>query len=681
LEECCQILWELGRDDERQLNPFPDHAIRVLQDIAGYHNPRQSILYKEQIVNFLEKLSAKPDVHEHKYSIFEIIHQILGKEGTYTTSNAATITYHPYALNASALLPLRARAISILEKGFTGESPAVVNRAFFCLLHALSYSHGSFGRPISQEEENQWLPEQFSILEIITKILKSSHSKVLDLLVQKNMHWLKKHAHHDEIKLKVCEIFSLIIVDYDFRIYRALQGDIFDLLVEEGDFDKQREAISQELEQLALEIIETEKTPSGIFQKLDDILETLEDYRCAPQPKDLLYKIALNNTELAINLFKLVVQNPEKSIAKYSSAFLYPLSHHEKFDSVVEAGIATGNKDIILNIIYAYAWGIFSNSIVRPSSINHLRKIMDLKDITYIPTLLNAISNLGRIQPSTAKDLLLEIKIDEKHANIFCHCINDQFGIPMSEFTKKDIQQILDTLVPLNIFGSDRYHIENFLKKAGHNYPELIITFLIDRLKESHRTDVKISEYIPLPYLGFDLVLFDPAIIQDLDRFVIQVLDLVLSYEGNDNFWFPKIFETVSNGYSNKAIQAMRKWLRPLNERKILSVALVLREAPENFLFDQYEFIGDLLQCAKEISGDCLKQVESNIFNISFSGSWTRSFGEPSQKHSNLKENALKITQNFSAIHPAHGFYLDIVKSAEREIEEGRARDEELEYE
>ena len=36
LPRCCNLLWELGRDDGRDINPNPDHAMRVLVDLAGY---------------------------------------------------------------------------------------------------------------------------------------------------------------------------------------------------------------------------------------------------------------------------------------------------------------------------------------------------------------------------------------------------------------------------------------------------------------------------------------------------------------------------------------------------------------------------------------------------------------------------------------------------------------------
>ena len=36
LPRCCNLLWELGRDDDRMPHSKPDHAIRVLTDLGGY---------------------------------------------------------------------------------------------------------------------------------------------------------------------------------------------------------------------------------------------------------------------------------------------------------------------------------------------------------------------------------------------------------------------------------------------------------------------------------------------------------------------------------------------------------------------------------------------------------------------------------------------------------------------
>lgn len=684
LEECCQILWELGKDDGRELNPSPEHAIRVLQDIAGYNNPRQPVLFKEKIVSFIEKLSKTPRIHEHKYSIFSIIDPILRKEGEYTTTNAATFTFHPYGLNASVLLPVRAKAIKILKECFLDKTkPAVITKALSSLQKGLSYAHGSFGRSISVEEVNQWLPEQREILDIIKKGVQTNNDKPLHLLVMKDLRWLEKHAHHDEIKEKVKEILLLIIKDYDYRIYKALYGDFFDFWDEERDFNKQQEAINNELEQLAKETIEVEKTHLGIFKKLNNALALLEAYKCDCKPNHFLSKIAMKSPDTGIELFRMVIKNTDSAISKYSSSLIWPSSKHRHFNSMIKDGIATKDKNIILNIIHAYAWGIFidKSTSVTTNNIAHLKEIINMKNKTMTSALLNAISNLGRIDPQVAKELLLTVEIEENSADAFCHSINDAYGIPIAVFTKNDFENILNIFMPFHIFKGQHYHVDELLKKISQLHPDLIISFLIKRLKYSQKANIKVREYAPLPYLGFDVALFDSTNIESSEEHVRQILDLTLHRSNKDTFWLPKLFETVSNKYSDKSIQILKEWVESKDADKIQSVSLLLREAPESFLFDNYVFIGNLIEKAKNISEDCFRLVTSNLFGISYSGGWSRSYGQPSQKHLRLKENGLETAQKFSPAHPAHSFYIAIAEDAERTIKEELARDEELEYE
>jgi hypothetical protein len=58
-EQACQILWELGRDDRRELNQFPNHAIRVLADLAAYA-PGKPVLYSAKVLNAAERWLKDP---------------------------------------------------------------------------------------------------------------------------------------------------------------------------------------------------------------------------------------------------------------------------------------------------------------------------------------------------------------------------------------------------------------------------------------------------------------------------------------------------------------------------------------------------------------------------------------------------------------------------------------------
>ena len=685
LRRCCEILWELGKDDERELNPHPDHPIRILQNIAGYNNPQQTIAFKECVVTFLESLSEKPDTHKHKQSIFAIINELLAKEGRYTTSNAATFAFHPYILNAEALLPIRRRAIKILEKYFFDKNnPSIVVKALSSLQVALGYAHGSFGRVISKEEEDQWLPEQLSVLEIISKGLSLNKDLPLRVIVKKDLRWLEKHAHHDEIKEGIRKIFSSIAEDFDFRFYKALNGIFFDLLDSGIGYHEEQEKIGKELENLTEEFLTVADTPQKVFDTIDKALGELNTYLCDLRPGDFLSAIVSKSPDIGIFLYKHILMNPDCNIAPYSSALIWPIKrcpeHAGELNEMIKEGIASNNEILILNIAHLYAWGAFLKDFTAADLLN-VKNMILFGSKKVMPSILHVISNLGQIDAKQAKELLFMVEFRCDIAENICSCINEKHGIPFSSFDMQELETILKKLIPLHIFDREHYHIEQLLELIASKHPDLVISFLIQRLEYSHSAKKKVEDYIPFPYLGFDVRLFDIAKLKDPKKYMRQARDTVSLPGEKDTFWLPKLFQAVSNDYSKDSVEILSEWLGAKEEEKLIGISLLLREANSGFLFAQYQFIGQLIDEASQISDECLKTVESNLFGLAVSGARTWSHGQPAAEDVKLKSNGQKTAKKFDEAHLAHKFYIDVSNYGEGRIKEELARDQELEYE
>ena len=61
LPRCSNLLWGLGRDDNRDLNPNPDHAMRVLADLGSYEIGKPFIVTRG-VLDTMEKLLEAPAV-------------------------------------------------------------------------------------------------------------------------------------------------------------------------------------------------------------------------------------------------------------------------------------------------------------------------------------------------------------------------------------------------------------------------------------------------------------------------------------------------------------------------------------------------------------------------------------------------------------------------------------------
>lgn len=97
LPRCCDLLWELGRDDERNTGSYPDHPLRVLADLASYEIGKPFAV-NLGVLEAVEKLLESPRVHEHAHSPLEIIDPMLAKTGYSAHSEGNRFVFRPFTL-------------------------------------------------------------------------------------------------------------------------------------------------------------------------------------------------------------------------------------------------------------------------------------------------------------------------------------------------------------------------------------------------------------------------------------------------------------------------------------------------------------------------------------------------------------------------------------------------------
>ena len=97
IPRCFSLLWELGSDDVRDINPSPDHGMRVLADLASYDVGKPFVV-SHLMLDALEKLLEDPRCHEHVHSPLDIIDPMWEKTGHSTRSEGHNIVFRPFTL-------------------------------------------------------------------------------------------------------------------------------------------------------------------------------------------------------------------------------------------------------------------------------------------------------------------------------------------------------------------------------------------------------------------------------------------------------------------------------------------------------------------------------------------------------------------------------------------------------
>jgi hypothetical protein len=97
-KRACECLWELGKGDARELNPRPDHAIRILSELCAVR-PDKPLPFNDAMVDFGLSLLDRDDAWNHKYSPFDILKGILHPEGHTTEALGRRFAIKKFSIN------------------------------------------------------------------------------------------------------------------------------------------------------------------------------------------------------------------------------------------------------------------------------------------------------------------------------------------------------------------------------------------------------------------------------------------------------------------------------------------------------------------------------------------------------------------------------------------------------
>jgi len=683
-EKSCDILWDLGKKETRELNPYPESPIRILLDLAEY-GIRKPKAYNVKMLGCIKKWLQQDDAYSYRYSPLDILVKLLAKEGEDMEFRAGGISMRGFPLNFDAVNDLRKEALIILQQHLDPQKPKhIISRSLDLLIDSLRYPLGVFGRQPSEEEYKYLEKEQKSILNIIKEAIPILNSEALNTIIKKDLRWYQLHGRTDEIKSVVQDLIDSIEETDIFRIYRVVIGNFREFLEHDHNWEKHNQIIDKEVKEVTRIILNNYPSGQDIFNLINSIINDVLQFKLSVNPNHILSQIAKDSPDIGIELFKLIIDNPDAELSRFLSALIWPLKLNEKYCEVMDALIrkAIVNKDYwpCLNIAHSFSYGVDE---YRESDYINIKELLKFNQEDITKALVHGLAKIGQKDAAMAYEMSLLIDFNKIPGIVedFCSIFDDKYGASLGKLTEDQIELILKKLLRINIFKGQHWHTDQFLKNIADTYPGLIVSFFVKRLAYAREEDMRSRDYAPLPYLDLDHDFFKIEQIKDADKYIRVIRDLALSPEEMDTFWLPRLFKIVSNNFLEESLNVLKEWFRLKEKQKLEAISLLLREADQGFLFARYEFIGELIYEAANISSDCLKNVKSSLFGIAVSGGSTRSHGQPSQKNIQLRDKGEEIAKKFQPGHPAEQFYKEVSEYGSVQIKEELERDQELEYE
>ena len=682
LPRCCNLLWELGRDDNRNLHSNPDHGVRVLADLGSYEVGKPLSVISG-VLDTIEKLLEDPNSHDHFHSPLAIIDPMLAKTGFSAHAEGYNFVYRPFTLKYENIKSIRQRSISLIGLCLSSNDLRISLRALASLENALRGPLPVFNMKISDEDLEQWRPEQLEILTLISDLARRSTDLVTLIRIREVLFGHRRYNPSAEVRDKAESIVSSIAESFEIRLTQELL-DPFHMddwqpneESEDDDSELRLEKWEQMRRDLVVEFLDHSEHAGKAYEILTDRIQTINAAGFHHNPHAILDVLGNAAPEFAAGLCDIIVDNPNGPLARHLHSLLTNVRiwSAEQARQIGQRALRRGSNILCSAVAWSYQSSGWAEDATA-EDIELIRELLDYEDINVRGLAIGSLSALAKARPRAAIDLAKGVEVGENvHlAQNLCQLFSDGRGVPFQELTSDDLKTLLSKLE--DVHDLDDYHINTFLVNASEQNTRAVVGLLLTRIRKK---DDEGANYDALPILGFQNPLIGLAVSPDHETILREIRDTLIEPVSSVEYWISKLFREVSLDFESAAsLKVLDEWINSGDAARIQSAARLVSRAQPAFVFKNVEFTANLLERAYDASSDCYRSVASNLTSCAISGPRSGTPGRPMSEDVAIRDQASAIMSRFDAGSPQYRFYDSLVNFAKASIREDLLRDKEL---
>jgi transcriptional regulator with XRE-family HTH domain len=675
LPKALDLLWELAITDERSTNQFPDHALRVLRDLAEFELGKPAE-YNAAIVDAATEWFA----NDQETSPFSVLEPMLATEGSRQTYQDFTITFQPFSLNVAAVTPLRDRVISLaLSEAKCGDVRRAV-AGVHILESALRYPSGMYGRPVSDDERDQWTPGFVSTIERLGEVVASACDPAVIVAIRKALHWHSSYSGTATRPVAESTVEGLPD-DLEHRVALIIHDGWGHLMRDrDDDFEVAQQKIEQRLADAVTDLctLDDEAIVRLLSRRLS--VERTAFGPTAGHPAPLVAELVRARPSLAPMLTDLIVSGDAAGLESLLPVVVATYAELDAPAALVRARqlLTTDSPEVTRGVAQALGW----NRGMRPLAQGERDLVLALAKHadSYVRQQAAFVAQrVANEAPADAARIIAAIDFSDspKLAGEVFTCFSaPHYGLAWEALTKAQVASVRRRLVAVPEI--DEYWVTAFLANLSVRDPAWVIELLQDRV--SHAEGLKtLGGYQPLPF-NWD----NRLRVREHPDFVLHLRRLHAWIAAEPDSWVrqemgAEIFQEVAVSYDQAVRAVLQEALASTDERDIRAVAAMLRKAHRTIIWDSPEFVSSSLRAAARFGDDCRKAVASGFWGATISGGRMGAPGQPFREDIEQRDRSTDVAKSFPRGSIEEQFYVAMAASAEqsisRSVVEDRATD------
>lgn len=679
----CELLWEIGRQDKRELNQHPSHAIRTLKELCAVE-PNKPVGYNSRVVEFGVSLLTRAESFEHVFTPFDFLRGILATEGHTTEGDARTITLKGFQVNYDAVADLRAKVVDAAFLMLVRPPVRVACLAAKFLGSALHYPIGILNSRVPAILEQKYTAEFAKTLERLRVIVTSGTLEPLVIIaIADAISW---HCNYSDRGTGTVAkaIMESLPSSLEFRTLGALADGWGQIFIGRFEPSTWQARLNQWLDDISTDLARAFPAPNDLWGFLDDCLERLFDARLTSGNSThmLIHSVLRTNAALVLEVVENALESPSRRISAFAGTALFHLIREkpETGRRWARRFLDAGDVQLEGAVAQAYRNPPLDNDALDAQDYDLIVRVLGSAHTEVVFDAVSALNLLAERNPRLAFDLLRHVNFNGDarlidHVFMFFH---NEHGRAFATLTPNDVEFILSQLKPIPELKG--HWIETLLSHLSARFPESTFRFFKERveLAGSHE---KFAGMRPINYGPWVNVRLR---FRESDCFPM-LLETVWKWatERDVDDWVNRhntaaLFEAIFFPVDEQLLVFFSSKLSIATANDLRWMATILANAEFDFVFTHVDFVKGFLEACDRYGQSVRHQGVDALFRASMAGVRSGRVGEPFQRDLEASDRAKEILGRLPRLSAAYELYDAILKHAELEIREAHRQAESL---
>jgi hypothetical protein len=682
LPEAADLLWEVARGDARHPNQHPNHALRMLSELASFDH-RGVTTFQQALPAIVERWLRRPQSEGDAHDPLAVLHPLLAADGHQEIWDAHALTLRPFLINPDtpAVTDLRSRVLDLAFGQLTSPDLRRAAAAAETIGAAVTGPRGGFGLEISDQHLAPWAGHFRQVLIRLRDTVRTyPPAPVVSVALRVQLQWDAEHP-ASMLYQMARQALAALPSSPEHELARALHGGPADPpseRAESQDYIDRRHANQRFLSTWA------DTLASWPDQELVTLTErTLSDLRRAlgddaGRPRPFLSLLAAARPRLGESLCARVLHQPGSSLAPLISAILSPLAQVGSAHTVglAQQLLAAGDAGLARQVAHAFGIQRARTSLL-DGEAELLRALVRYPD----PAGIAPAATLGAIRHIAGphSDLAIELAtsvLDGQNAAPVLREVAVVFG-PNGSLAWEDLSQRHKHayLHALRATASiEYYEISGFLAMLSLQDPQAVISLLTARV-EAVEPSASPSAYTALPHRWPVPLRFRDR--DDFPDLLRQVREWIAATP--DSIWRrymgSELFATIAGPFDTQTRQVIEEYLSVPDETRIKTVSAILRGAPRSLVWDA-AFVSRCLRAADQCGTHSLATMQNALHAAVFTGGRWAAPGQPYPQDIEQRDTAAQLAAQAARGSVEEHFYRALSQSAEKWIDRAISEDD-----